>query len=129
MLIKIQHEENFSKYIQKDFEEIFGHLDEGIAIVENNQISFTNNTLIKVISTLKKLPEESHQLNQYILNLKIFKLIRIDDGESQDYLSSKKSISDKRSNKSHKSTSTKTQENENRIYSIKELLTYQEQFF
>ena len=62
--------------MSNEMKEIFENLEEGIIVLKNNTINFTNNNFIDILKETKVLSNEVSVLDDTLIHNKIFKLVR-----------------------------------------------------
>ena len=71
-MLKCQYKQKMSE----EMHEIFENLEEGIIVLKNNTVNFTNNNFIDILKQTKVLSNDVFILDDTLIYNKIFKLVR-----------------------------------------------------
>ena len=67
------------KQMSADYHELLQNLEEGIILVSNNTVNFSNNIFLDILKATKMVDDKSSTIPTNAMDLKIFKLFRGND--------------------------------------------------
>lgn len=62
-----------------DYHELLQNLEEGIILVSNNSVNFSNKIFLDILKATKMVDDKSSTIPEDVMDLKIFKLFRAGD--------------------------------------------------
>ena len=124
-MVQIINSKRLRKEMSSEMYEIFSNLNEGIIVVQNKSINYTNLVFESILKSLSIMSPLQTNITNLVLDLKMFQLYKNhDEDENSSSSSGKLSNLKKRKKKSYK----EVPEEQQRMFSLKDIMKKSESF-